>query len=107
MVMLPPHHRPVLLLQVLVLVFITLPWLFAALHARLPTGKAAAPLQVTPQPVETRTPLPTLADTGGGTVKPGSIVYMGLAMVCGMVFLLAAGVGAAILMVRLRNRIGR
>ncbi len=103
----PAHHRPVRLLQVVVLVFVALPWIFAAVPARLPTGKAAAALQVTPQPVETRTPLPTLADIGGGTVQPGSFVFMGLAMVCGMGFLLAAGIGAAILLVRLRYHIGR
>ncbi len=103
----PLHRKPVRLLQVAVLVFVALPWIFAAFPARLQTGKAAGPLQVTPEPVETRTPLPTLADIDGGTVKPGSFVFMGLAMVCGMVFLLAAGAGAAILMVRFRNRIGR
>ncbi len=98
------HHRPVLLLQVAVLIFVALPWIFAAVPVRHPTGKAAAALQGTPEPVETRTPLPTLADIDSGTVKPGSVVFMGLATVCGMSFLLAAGVGAAILMVRLRNR---
>ena len=107
MIMSPVYLRPVRFLQVVVLASVALAWIFAAIPARLQTGKAAAAIQVTPQPVETRTPLPTLADVGGGATKPGSFVFMGLAMVGIMGFLLAAGAGAAILLVRLRNHIGR
>ncbi len=89
----------------MVLVFITLPWIFAAAPFNVKTGAAAYPLQATPQPLETRTPLPTLV-ISGNAAGSGSYVLVGLMLVCVMGLLLAVGVGAAILLVRLRNHIG-
>ncbi len=73
--------------------------------AQRESHRALTQAQDTPVPVETATPLPTLPpDPSGGQGMGKSLMFAGILM-CGMAFLLAAGVGAAILLVRLREKI--
>lgn len=70
------------------------------------TKALAAPglIQATAEPVESPTPLPTLADINS-SASPGSLVAVGLMLVCVMGLMLVGGVGIAILIVRIRNRV--
>jgi hypothetical protein len=56
------------------------------------------------EPVETPTPLPTLV-FDNEPARPGTLLAVGVLVLCGMVGLLVAGIFAAILMVRLRQRL--
>ncbi len=62
-------------------------------------------LQITPEPFQTATPLPTLTNLNSGG-EPKSYLLFGLLLVCGMGLLLVIGVVAAVFLVRLRSRIG-
>jgi hypothetical protein len=50
------------------------------------------------------TPFPTLAESNTPPARPGALFATALLFFCGMVGMLIAGVGIAMLMVRLRTR---
>ena len=79
----------------------------AALPAQPVPHPAAIADQVTPELAGTPTPMPTLANLDGSGGSPGNIVLVGLMLVCVMGLMLVAGVGIAVLIVRIRTKSGR
>lgn len=101
--MLPFHRKPALFVWAALLVLLIFPWTISTAPRQTSAGRPPRSLQATPEPAETPTPFPTLTNIGEGT-NPGSIVLLGVLLVCAMGLLLAVGVGAAVLLVRLRKR---
>lgn len=68
-----------------------------------PAPAAAFANVVTPEPIETATPLPTLSVSESGDSSNAFLLFGGVLLLA-MVFLMVAGIGAAILLVKLRNK---